>query len=196
MFGGAPALDAIVQFRIGADTVIANEQLHGNRGKGGLRGANFLDHGIEFIGDAKQQLIIGPVEFEGARQGQRREVFHTAQRHHKRDSRCLPDKIVFRVGSRQSPAGQNDAEKIEAEEQNCAKGKDSFHAGQFHSQASAVCAPIDSMEFVSADYNVCVTVTCHHRLVGRQRRASRRRRSGVRKRKALRMEGRNRHDSR
>ncbi|HCJ71039.1 MAG TPA: hypothetical protein DHW67_04390 [Agrobacterium sp.] len=27
----------------------------------------------------------------------------------------------------------------------------------------AVCPPGDSTEFVSADYNVCVTVTCHRR---------------------------------
>ncbi|WCJ61364.1 hypothetical protein [Agrobacterium tumefaciens] len=27
----------------------------------------------------------------------------------------------------------------------------------------AVHPPLDSMEFVSADYNVCVTVTCHDR---------------------------------
>jgi len=31
---------------------------------------------------------------------------------------------------------------------------------------SAVHPPIDSMEFVSADYNVCVTVTCHDRQAG------------------------------
>ncbi|TKV76645.1 hypothetical protein D0C28_13745 [Rhizobium sp. AU243] len=60
----------------------------------------------------------------------------------------------------------------------------------------AVCAPIDSMEFVSADYNVCVTVTCHHRPVCRLRRAWRRRRNCRAKEKALRMEGPNRHDGR
>ncbi|OOO31370.1 hypothetical protein BTE54_13575 [Agrobacterium sp. YIC 4121] len=47
----------------------------------------------------------------------------------------------------------------------------------------AVCAPIDSMEFVSADYNVCVTVTCHHRPVCRLRRAWRRRRGRAQKKK-------------
>ncbi|HAU75629.1 MAG TPA: hypothetical protein DCW88_08870 [Agrobacterium sp.] len=30
----------------------------------------------------------------------------------------------------------------------------------------AVCPPGDSTEFVSADYNVCVTVTCHRRQAG------------------------------
>ena len=29
-----------------------------------------------------------------------------------------------------------DTEKVESDEQNCAKGKDGFHAGQVHSRAS------------------------------------------------------------
>ncbi|QCL73389.1 hypothetical protein CFBP5877_07680 [Agrobacterium tumefaciens] len=36
---------------------------------------------------------------------------------------------------------------------------------------SAIHPPIDSMEFFPADYNVCVTVTCHDRQAGRLHRA-------------------------
>ncbi|MNS82933.1 hypothetical protein D3C72_1166940 [compost metagenome] len=67
MPGGAPALHAIVQLWIGADAVVTDEQLCGNRGKGGFSFADFLDHGIEFISDAEQQLVVGPVELKGAR---------------------------------------------------------------------------------------------------------------------------------
>ncbi|KAA1237106.1 hypothetical protein BS628_01450 [Agrobacterium radiobacter] len=61
---------------------------------------------------------------------------------------------------------------------------------------SAVHPPIDSMEFVSADYNVCVTVTCHDRTGREIERRMRGVTTAALKRKALRIEGPNRHDGR
>lgn len=163
IFGGPPALDAIVQLRIGADAVITDQQLHGDRGKCGRGLADFRDHGIGFVCDAEQQLIIRPVEPEGTRERQRREVLDAAQRHHQRDRRLLPDKIVFRVPSRQSPVARTMPRRLKARSIIAQRAKTVSMLASSTPKLLAVHPPLDSMEFVSADYNVCVTVTCHDR---------------------------------
>ncbi|ESX28811.1 hypothetical protein X767_00800 [Mesorhizobium sp. LSJC264A00] len=120
-----PALDAVVELRVAADAVVADQQPGRHVGKQDDRPVYQFDDGIVGVSDAEDQFVARPVEREGSLQRLLCERLHAARRHDDRDRWLLVGRrgdetarLQFRrskqdageIGKKQSGGGEGGCE--------------------------------------------------------------------------------------
>ena len=123
IFGGPPSLDAVVQLRIGAYAVIAHQNAGSNLGMGSHCFFDPADNRIPLLGNTEDQLVMGPVELKGARQGQCREVFDPADGDDDRNRRPIGDAGSLCAAGRQPPHCYGQADQVDKQEGCCGEGE-------------------------------------------------------------------------
>jgi len=122
-----PALHAVVEFGIGADAVVADEDARRNGRVIRCRLLDFRNDRVIAVGDAEQELVIRPVQAKGARQRLGREVLDAANGNDDGDGRFLAQVRWWKARCLEPPAGDENAGEVGRNEGARCKGEGLSH---------------------------------------------------------------------